>query len=108
MIASAIGVVTALPLIAIELAAGFRPSFNATVVTGMVYMTLIGSIVTTIMYNYVIDRLGPAKAGFGVHLVPVWGMRLAFALLGEVPTWLAVGGFVVIIIGIVVGQTSRR
>ncbi len=107
-IVSAIGVVAILPVYGVELALGWDFTVNTQVVVGMLYMAIIGSIVTTITYNYAIDKLGAAKASFGTHLVPVCGMLLAFVFLGETPTWFALGGFALVMTGIFVGQTARR
>jgi len=107
-IISVIGVVVALPVLPIEWAFGVEYVFNGTAIAGILYMALLGTVIGTATYNYAIDRLGPAKAGFGVHLVPVWGMVLAFLLLGERPTLLALAGFALVLAGIGLGQTARR
>jgi drug/metabolite transporter (DMT)-like permease len=107
-IVSAIGVVAILPVYGVELALGWDFEWNTQVIVGTLYMALVGSIITTITYNYAIDKLGSAKASFGTHLVPVCGMLLAFLFLGETPTWVALGGFALVMTGIFVGQTARR
>ncbi len=103
-----IGVIIGIPLALIEIAAGFPQQFNAAVIWGLAYMIFPGAILVTVTYNYALDKLGPAKAGFGIHLVPVWGMVLAFALLGETTTLVAFGGFLLVLAGIAIGQTARR
>ena len=107
-IVSAVGVVAILPVYGAEVALGWDFTINTQVVVGTLYMAIIGSIVTTITYNYAIDKLGAAKASFGTHLVPVCGMLLAFLFLGETPTWVAFGGFALVMVGIFIGQTARR
>lgn len=103
-----IGVVIGIPPALIEIALGFPQQFNASVVWGLAYMIFPGAILVTVTYNFALDKLGPAKAGFGIHLVPVWGMVLAFMLLGETTTWVAFGGFLLVLAGIAIGQTARR
>lgn len=103
-----IGVVIGIPPALIEIAAGIPQQFNAAVIWGLAYMIFPGAILVTVTYNYALDKLGPAKAGFGIHLVPVWGMLLAFVLLGETTTWVAFGGFLLVLAGIAIGQTARR
>lgn len=75
---------------------------------GLAYIVLIGTIVGSGLWTTLMRR-NPATtvAPFSL-LVPVVGMTLAFAILGERPTLLEIIAGVVVIGGVLLGSTRRR
>jgi drug/metabolite transporter (DMT)-like permease len=62
-----------------------RPAFpiTADAVMGVVYLGLIASVVALSMWIRALNLLGPTRASPFVHLLPVFGIILGIALLGE-------------------------
>ncbi|MGH8704716.1 MAG: EamA family transporter, partial [Burkholderiales bacterium] len=49
---------------------------------------------------YVVTRLGAARAGATMHLMPVFGVGLAVIFLGEFPRWYHFAGIALILAGV--------
>lgn len=73
---------------------------------GIGYLGLLGSAVGFSWYYDGVCRIGPAKAGVFINLVPIFAIVLAALLLQETPSpWLLLGGALVIA-GVIL--TNRR
>ena len=75
--------VTSLPLLAWEIAAG---DFVAPSVTGwalIVFIGLVPSLVAQLSYMRGIELIGPARAGLFINLIPVFAALLAVVVLRE-------------------------
>ena len=70
------------------------------VVLGLGYVGLVPSVLAYLLYGACVNRLGPARAGLSVHLIPVFGVLLAVALLGEQLQWFHPLGMVLIGLGL--------
>jgi drug/metabolite transporter (DMT)-like permease len=62
----------------------------------------------TLVLIYLVRSAGPSFAGFTNYLVPVIGVALGVAFLGEPLSWNAVAALFLIIGGIVIGQIGGR
>jgi drug/metabolite transporter (DMT)-like permease len=51
-------------------------------------------------WSYVVRRLGAARAGVTLHLMPAMGVALAALLLGEYPSWFHFAGIALILGGV--------
>ena len=51
-------------------------------------------------WSYVVRRLGPARAGITLHLMPAMGVALSALLLGEFPSWFHFAGIALILAGV--------
>jgi drug/metabolite transporter (DMT)-like permease len=72
-----------------------------------VLYTAIGSLLLAyIGWSYVVKRLGAARAGFTLHLMPAFGVILSAIFLAEYPSWYHFTGMALILLG--VGLSSRR
>ena len=69
-------------------------------VLGLGYVGLVPSVLAYLLYGACVNRLGPARAGLSVHLIPVFGVLLAVALLGEQLQWFHPLGMVLIGLGL--------
>jgi drug/metabolite transporter (DMT)-like permease len=57
-------------------------------------------------WSYVVKRLGAARAGVTMHLMPVFGVVLAAIFLAEYPRWFHFAGIALVLAG--VGLSSLR
>jgi drug/metabolite transporter (DMT)-like permease len=62
---------------------GARPNWNAAAVAAMLYVGIAASLLANLLYMIGIARVGPARAGMFIHLVPLYGAIISTALLGE-------------------------
>ncbi len=72
------------------------------------YIALFASAIAFLLWSHGVSRLGPARAGQFVHLMPVFGAGLAFAVLGEVPTPAQIAGAVLVLSGIAFVERRAR
>lgn len=79
----AMGVAVLLPLVALfgrtDLSTLPPPVWG-----GVAYVTLGASLAAYLCWSFGVARLGPAAAGFSLNLIPLFGVLLAWLLLGEV------------------------
>jgi drug/metabolite transporter (DMT)-like permease len=57
-------------------------------------------------WSYVVKRLGAARAGVTMHLMPVFGVVLSAIFLAEYPRWFHFSGIALVLAG--VGLSSLR
>jgi drug/metabolite transporter (DMT)-like permease len=72
------------------------------------YIALFASAIGFMLWTYGVAKLGPARAGQFVHLMPIYGMALAYVLLGEAPTPAQLVGAVLVLSGIAVFESRAR
>ncbi|HEX2115157.1 MAG TPA: DMT family transporter, partial [Alphaproteobacteria bacterium] len=71
------------------------------------YIALFASVVAFLLWLRGVARLGPARAGQFLHLMPVFGAALAFVFLGEVPTPVQIAGAALVLSGLAVFERGR-
>ena len=72
-----------------------------------VLYSAIGSLLLAYAgWSYVVSRLGPARAGITLHLMPAFGVVLSAIFLGEYPHWYHFAGIALVLAG--VGLSSFR
>ena len=72
-----------------------------------VLYSAIGSLLLAYAgWSYVVSRLGPARAGITLHLMPAFGVLLSALFLGEYPRWYHFAGIALILAG--VGLSSLK
>lgn len=62
---------------------GARATWNTAAFAAMLYVGIAASLLANLLYMIGIARLGPARAGMFIHLVPLFGAVISVALLGE-------------------------
>ncbi len=83
--------------------------FSPRLIGALVYIALPASLAAFLLWSHGVSRLGPARAGQFVHLMPVFGPILAVMLLGETITPRHLGGALCVFAGIVlVNFNSER
>lgn len=79
----AVAVVLLLPFFAWEYAQGARAAWNTSSIAAMVYVGIAPSLLANLLYMFGIARVGPARAGLFIHLVPLYGAGMSILFLGE-------------------------
>jgi drug/metabolite transporter (DMT)-like permease len=80
----AIAVVVLFPLFVWEyVIGGARATWNPAAVGAMLYVGIAASLLANLLYMFGVARVGPARAGMFIHLVPLYGAGLSIVLLGE-------------------------
>ena len=94
-----------LPLFAGELAFGRHMAVTPGNVAALVSVALFSSVLAYIFWNQGVEQVGASVAGLFVHLMPVFGVVLAWIFLGERLAPYHVAGIALILTGIAI--TSR-
>ena len=105
LVVAVIGDLCVLPLWLGELALGRRILWSWTHLAALVAVGLFSSVLAYILWNRGVEAVGANVAGLFVHLMPVFGVLLAWLFLGERLAPFHVAGIALILAGIWV--TSR-
>jgi drug/metabolite transporter (DMT)-like permease len=97
------GLVFMLPWLAIE---GLPPRPSRTALLAILYSAIGSLLLAYAGWSYVVTRLGAARAGVTMHLMPAMGVVLAAIFLAEYPSWYHFAGVALILAG--VGLSSFR
>jgi drug/metabolite transporter (DMT)-like permease len=100
-----IGALAVLPLWLAELAFGRSMQWTPMNVAALVSVALFSSVLAYIFWNRGVEVVGANVAGLFVHLMPVYGIVLAWLFLGERLANFHVAGIALILTGIWI--TSR-
>jgi drug/metabolite transporter (DMT)-like permease len=101
-----VGDLFVLPLWLGEMALGRHVVWTPTAFAALVCVATFSSVLAYIFWNRGVEEVGPQVAGLFVHLMPVFGVVLAWLFLGERLQVYHVVGIALILTGIWV--TSRR
>jgi drug/metabolite transporter (DMT)-like permease len=100
----AFGVVFMLPWIAAELVLGTRPTLNAAGIAAVLYSAIGSLLLAYAGWSYVVTRIGAARAGVTMHLMPALGILLSAIFLAEYPRWYHFAGIALILAGVAVSS----
>jgi drug/metabolite transporter (DMT)-like permease len=75
--------------------------------TAVLYLILVGSVVVFVLYVFVIERWGPARAAYTLALIPVFTVIYSVWLLDEMVTWELLVGGALVLAGVYVGALRR-
>jgi drug/metabolite transporter (DMT)-like permease len=81
-----------------------RPGY----IGGVLYLSIIGSVVTFPLYFKLIRDIGPGKAAYTGVVIPVVAMILSTIFEGYVWSTLALAGGVLVMAGLVVAMQARK
>jgi len=101
-----VGVLAMLPLWLAESAFVRTIAWSPSVFGAIAFVALFSSVLAYLAWNRGVAELGPTVAGLFVHLMPVFGVLLAWLVLDERLGWHHVAGIALILAGIAI--TSRR
>ena len=83
----AMGLVTLLPWVAWEVMQGKQTSLSVNGTVAVLYSAVGSLLLAGAGWTYVVKRLGAARAGVTMHLMPAITVLLAMLFLGEQPGW---------------------
>jgi drug/metabolite transporter (DMT)-like permease len=102
-----VAVAALLPFLVGEYIGGARTTWDAAGVAAMLYVGIVASLLANLLYMFGIARVGPARAGMFIHLVPPYGAIMSTALLGESLYAYHAVGMAAIIAGLVCSNIER-
>jgi drug/metabolite transporter (DMT)-like permease len=103
----AVAVLVLTPFCAREYMSGAHVHWTGSSLAGMGYVALGASLLATFTYMIGVSRVGPARAGLFIHLIPVYGAILSTVLLGESIRVYHFVGMAVIVAGLVCSSDSK-
>jgi drug/metabolite transporter (DMT)-like permease len=74
---------------------------------GVLYLAIVGSVITFPLYFGLIRDIGPGKAAYTSVLIPIVAMLLSTIFEGYQWTALALGGALLVTIGMVIAMRPR-
>ena len=99
-IAAPIGALCLIPLGFFENGYADVPGWSVTVWLNALYLALVGSVASFILFYWLVRRVGAGVAAMTSYLVPILTLAMAVVLLGDRPQPLQLAGGVVILAGV--------
>lgn len=95
------------PWLAVEAALGANIALTREGGAAVLYSAIGSLLLAYAGWSYVVSRLGPARAGVTLHLMPAFGVVLSAIFLGEYPRWYHFAGIALILAGVVLASGIR-
>ena len=95
------------PWVAVELALGTALRLSSLGAAGVLYSAIGSLLLAYAGWSYVVTRLGAARAGVTLHLMPALGILLSALFLGEYPRWYHFAGIGLILAGVALSSWRR-
>ena len=102
----ACGLIFMVPWVAFEVLSGARTELSTIGALAVLYSALGSLLLAYAGWSYVVKRLGAARAGATMHLMPGMAVLLSIAFLDEYPRWFHGAGIALILAG--VGLSSAK
>ena len=106
------GVVTAIPFMYIPLTGNGQFNFSALALTpvwsNLLFLGLVASMACYALWNVVINKVGMVKSSNYLYLSPAFTMVAAAIFLGDRITWVAIGGFLLIVGGLWIAEKGVK
>jgi drug/metabolite transporter (DMT)-like permease len=102
----AFGAVFMAPWVAYELLSDLAVRLSSSGYLAVLYSAIGSLLLAYAGWSYVVRRLGAARAGVTLHLMPAFGVVLSALFLSEYPSWYHFAGIALILAG--VGLSSFR
>ena len=103
----AFGMVFVAPWVAWEIAHGARILVSQAGALAVVYSAIGSLLLAYAGWSYVVRRIGAARAGVSMHLMPALGILLSALLLGEYPYAFHFAGIGLIFVGVALASRPR-
>jgi drug/metabolite transporter (DMT)-like permease len=100
VVVCAFGAVFMTPWVVWELLFNPRITLSTRGFLAVLYSAIGSLLLAYAGWSYVVRRLGPARAGITLHLMPAMGVALSALLLGEFPSWFHFAGIALILAGV--------
>jgi drug/metabolite transporter (DMT)-like permease len=105
----AVGDLAVMPFFAMEIAFGRHMVVTPANIAVIAIVALFSSVLAYVFWNQGVTQVGPSVAGLFVHLMPVFGVLLAWVFLGERLSLFHVAGIALILSGIwITSRLGRR
>jgi drug/metabolite transporter (DMT)-like permease len=104
----ALGLAFMAPWVVAEVFIGMRMALNAAGAAAVLYSALGSLLLAYAGWSYVVTRLGAARAGATMHLMPAISVGLAALFLGERPYWFHFAGVALILAGVTLASARLR
>jgi drug/metabolite transporter (DMT)-like permease len=101
----AFGLAFTLPWIAWDIAFGPKLSLTGAGALAVIYSAIGSLLLAYAGWSYVVRRLGAARAGVTLHLMPAFGVGLSAIFLHEYPSWYHFAGIVLILAGVALSSS---
>lgn len=88
------------PWVAWEVWAGAKVALSSAGAAAVCYSAIGSLLLAYAGWSYVVTRLGAARAGASMHLMPAIAVVLAAVFLGETPRWFHFAGIALILAGV--------
>lgn len=102
------GLITLLPWVAVELLQGAETRLTMNGALAVLYSAIGSLLLAGAGWTYVVKRLGPARAGVTMHLMPCIAAVMAMVFLGEAPYWYHFAGIGLILAGVALSSLRAR
>lgn len=100
--------VALLPGFVWDYATGQRAHWALSSLAGVGYVALFTSVFATLLYTSGVAKIGPARAGLYIHLIPVFGVILSTLFLNESVHLYQAVGIGVILLGLICANLRVR
>jgi len=104
----ALGLVYMTPWLAWEFFYNMKIDLSFAGALGVLYSAIGSMLLAYAGWSYVVTRLGAARAGVTMHLMPAMGVLLAAIFLAEYPGWFHFAGIALILAGVALSSFQRR
>ena len=103
----AFGALYMTPWLIIESLAGTTLSLTREGALAVLYSAIGSLLLAYAGWSYVVTRLGAARAGVTLHLMPAFGVLLSAIFLGEYPHWFHFAGIALVLAGVALSSGIR-
>jgi drug/metabolite transporter (DMT)-like permease len=100
VVVCAIGVLFMLPWVGVELLFDQRVQLTGRGLAAVSYSAIGSLLLAYAGWSYVVNRIGAARAGATMHLMPAIGIVLSALFLAEYPAWYHFAGIALILAGV--------
>ena len=100
VVVCALGLVFMSPWLAWEILFNRKIDLSFAGALAVLYSAIGSMLLAYAGWSYVVTRLGAARAGVTMHLMPAMGVALAALFLGEYPRWFHFAGIALILTGV--------
>ncbi len=104
----ALGLAYMTPWLAWEIFYNMKIDLSFAGTLGVLYSAIGSMLLAYAGWSYVVTRLGAARAGVTMHLMPAMGVLLAAIFLAEYPGWFHFAGIALILAGVALSSFQRR
>jgi drug/metabolite transporter (DMT)-like permease len=103
----AFGALFMAPWLAVEALLGAKLALSGEGAAAVLYSAIGSLLLAYAGWSYVVARLGPARAGVTLHLMPAFGVVLSVIFLGEYPRWYHFAGIALILAGVTLSSSVK-